>query len=189
MTENSLVLSGRPYALWLGRISREKGIDLLLKCWPTVLRSNHSSILLLAGSIYQRCVYEQLMLIRKELGIEDSVRYIGWAGREQRDRLLAGARCLLLPSHFESFGLVVVEALLQKTPVIASTGTPWEHIDNVAGRWLPRVPELWASSICDYITSPTKRIVPLEVVNCLLAPYSECRVVDLWASLLQKILS
>lgn len=53
----------------------------------------------------------------------------------------------------ENFGNVVIEALSQGTPVVASHGTPWSGlVDNQAGYWIENTPEEIARSI-DFVLS------------------------------------
>ena len=57
-------------------------------------------------------------------------------------KLLNESRFLVLPSEAENFGNVVVEALSQSTPVIASLGTPWRSLnEHNAGIWCDCSPE------------------------------------------------
>jgi glycosyltransferase involved in cell wall biosynthesis len=56
---------------------------------------------------------------------------------EEKRSLLRDAELVVLPSHSENFGMTVLEALGQGTPVIASTGTPWERLNRLdAGYWI-----------------------------------------------------
>lgn len=74
-----------------------------------------------------------------------SVEYVGFVKGEQRDELLGGARALLYPLQYaESFGLVVVEAMLCGTPVAAiRMGAVAEILDEaVTGYSVTRVEEL-----------------------------------------------
>ncbi|MDA7692774.1 glycosyltransferase, partial [Alphaproteobacteria bacterium] len=62
-------------------------------------------------------------------------------GKEKID-LYTKSKVLVLPSHSENFGNVVLEALANSTPVIASKYTPWEEIEeNQCGYWVDNSPE------------------------------------------------
>jgi glycosyltransferase involved in cell wall biosynthesis len=179
----------RPYALWLGRVAREKGLDLLLECWPQVNNRCPGAQLVMAGSISHQEVYQSLIRTRRQLKLEDSIIMQNWVSGIEKARLLAQARCLVLPSHFESLGLVVIEALAARTPVVVSTGTPWQHIDGIGGRWLPREPQLWSEVIADYLSSPFKKEVPYNESQKLLLPYDVNVVADQWSHLITDVLS
>ena len=61
-----------------------------------------------------------LRQLASELGVHGRVTFHGWLGREDRDRILASAGVLLLPSLWdEAFGMTGVEAFNQGTPVVA----------------------------------------------------------------------
>jgi glycosyltransferase involved in cell wall biosynthesis len=53
------------------------------------------------------------------LGIEDSVRFVGWLDDRTRFEYLAAARLVVVPSRFETFGMVALEAFAVGTPVVA----------------------------------------------------------------------
>ena len=62
--------------------------------------------------------------------------------------LLQHCQCLLLPSYFESFGVVVLESLVSGRPVIASQGTPWGVLEEKNfGRWLAFDKQSWVDAI------------------------------------------
>ena len=48
---------------------------------------------------------------------------------EEKNKVIASNMALVLPSKSENFGNVVLEALAQGTPVIASKNTPWQILD------------------------------------------------------------
>ncbi|GAB3531998.1 glycosyltransferase [Arthrobacter tecti] len=97
------------YALYLGRLSEEKGADLLIKAWDPSFGE-----LLVVGDGPQR---QSLEAMAASHG--DSVRFLGSLQREDAVGMLAGARYLVNPSRvFETFGLSVVEAFAHGVPAI-----------------------------------------------------------------------
>ncbi len=106
----------RGYALALGRICPEKGFHLALDA-----AAQAGTPLLLAGQIFgyreHHEYYRRELLPRLDGRCR---RFIGPAGLARKRRLLAGARCLLVPSLVpETSSLVAMEALACGTPVIA----------------------------------------------------------------------
>lgn len=184
--EDIMILSKKPFALWLGRIAREKGLDLLLDCWPSVLKRCPSAVLVFAGSITHEDVYQKLLTKIKTLNLDKSVLFLDWVSGDEKKYLLFKARCLLLPSHYESFGIVVVEALSSRTPIIVSRGTPWQQIDNSAGYCLPRDVSLWSDAITNYMTLPKKQMISEEVIYNLMMPYKMTVIYEQWKKLFAK---
>jgi glycosyltransferase involved in cell wall biosynthesis len=177
----------KPFALWLGRIAQEKGLDLMINCWSKVIEHLPEAKLILAGSIIHPTTYKYYKKLIIESNLGASIDFVDWVSGEEKNQLLRRARCLLLPSHFESFGAVVLEALRVQTPVIASTGTPWAHINGWAGCWLERNPVLWAESCLNYLSTPDKQQVPLEFVNKLLEPYEKRSVAKKWETVFDDL--
>ncbi|MFP4302492.1 MAG: glycosyltransferase family 4 protein [Spirochaetaceae bacterium] len=100
------------YLLFLGRIHEDKGTREAIQIAETA-----GLPLVIAGIIQDRTYFERYV----EPAVDGrSVRYVGTAGPELRDKLLGGALALLHPINFdEPFGLTVVESMLTGTPVIA----------------------------------------------------------------------
>jgi len=104
--------------IYVGRLSPEKGVQVLLRAMPLVLRRLPNCQAWLAGDGRLR---GQLMRQAKKLGVSESVRFLGPVGYGQLPSLHAGAGALVAPSVCaESFGLSVAEAQAWGTPVIAS---------------------------------------------------------------------
>lgn len=103
------------YVLVLGRICPEKGTHLAIEA----ARKSGNTVLV-AGTVFEypehRAYFEQM--IRPTLG--DSVHFLGGVGGKRKIALLAGAKCLLIPSLArETSSLVAMEAMACGTPVIA----------------------------------------------------------------------
>lgn len=103
------------YLLWLGRVCPEKGTDIALR---VARRLNLP--LLAAGPVHPFADHETYFEERVKPLLDEMRRYVGAAGLEQKKKLLAEARCVLIPSlAAETGSLVAMEALASGTPVIA----------------------------------------------------------------------
>ena len=134
--------SAGKYILLLGRIHWKKGIDNLIRAVSMseeFLRSEY--VLKIAGkgaSGYQKDLQELV----SELKLEEKIIFVGQVEGEAKQKLLADAFWTIMPSHTENFGLVVLESLAQNTPVVASTGSPWEVLETEKlGFWRDNSPE------------------------------------------------
>ena len=101
---------GVPLILVLARLHEKKGIDILLRA----VALTHGPWLWIAGDGELRPELERLA---GKLGVADRVRFLGW--RTDRGALLRAADLLALPSRYEPFGTVMVEAWQCGVPLIA----------------------------------------------------------------------
>jgi glycosyltransferase involved in cell wall biosynthesis len=102
--------------VFLGRLEQEqKGLDLLLDAYARVAR-HIGGQLLIAGDGPDRRKLERRVA---RLGITDRVRFLGRVSGTAKYELLARARLVVMPSRFETFGIVAIEALACGTPVLA----------------------------------------------------------------------
>ena len=65
----------------------------------------------------------------KELKLEDSVFLIGLVNFSQKKELLSNCSFFTLSSDFESFGIVIAEALSCGKPIVLSNKTPWRNLE------------------------------------------------------------
>ena len=138
----------RGYLLYMGRLNQIKNIDIIIKGLAmsvAFVKGAHS--FKIAGEIGGE-YYESLVTLANKLGLSDKVEFLGLVTGNEKDLLYAGAKCLLLMSKSENFGNVIVEALSQGTPVIASRGTPWQKLNEKgAGWWIDAKPEQVAQAV------------------------------------------
>lgn len=117
----------RPYFLFVGRIwaVEHKGLDILLRAWgKSVCKSTHDLILLGDGNLSS-----DLKSILNELDIKSSVHVEAFS--TDVSTWMKHAHMLLLPSRWEGFGLVLIEALSCGTPCITTRcGGPEEIIKD-----------------------------------------------------------
>jgi glycosyltransferase involved in cell wall biosynthesis len=80
----------------------------------------------------------ELKNLTKQKGVNGIVRFIGGIYGDTKWELYRNADILVLPTHSENFGIVVAEALASGTPVITTTGTPWDELNTKpCGWWIP----------------------------------------------------
>ena len=178
-----------PFALWLGRVGPEKHLDFLVACWPEVQGRVPRAELVLAGSYENRRLARRLRAQVRALGLDGAVRCIGYVGGLEKQHLLRAARCVVLPSLFESFGRVVVEALAVGTPVLVSTGTPWHDLPERAGRCIPVERACWVSALITFLGTPQKVRVPREDVARLLMSCSHAAVLASWQRMVGEVMA
>lgn len=120
--------SSQNYIAALGRIHKVKGYDLLIKSMKILLDYDAGLKLFVAGN--DDGDLARLKMIVSDLKLQEQVHFIGAIHQEDKDQFLANAKCLVLPSHTENFGIVVAEALSLGTPVVASKNTPWSMLET-----------------------------------------------------------
>ena len=120
--------------LFLSRVHVKKGIDLLINAVAELKDKMTGYKLLIAGEGDESYISELKELARKS-GVEDIVEFIGGVYGDKKWELFQKADIFLLPTHSENFGIVVAEALASGTPVITTTGTPWEELQTQHCGW------------------------------------------------------
>jgi glycosyltransferase involved in cell wall biosynthesis len=125
--------------VFLGRLSREKGLMDLLHAWVR-LRPRNAGVLLVAGPDMDGHAWNvgpEARAFVESQGLDRSVRFLGPV--TDVARLMHAADVLIQPSHFEALGLSAVEALACGVPVIASAvgGLVDFVVDGVNGRTCP----------------------------------------------------
>lgn len=130
-----------PYFLYVGRISKIKALDrIILGLAQSRLFRQSSYKLLLAGP--DQNYQQELEALIADNSLKGRVEFLGNVFDQDKFELYANAQFSCLLSHSENFGNVVIEALSQGTPVIASTGTPWQVLNEKnAGYWIDNSPE------------------------------------------------
>ena len=136
------------YLLYVGRLNHIKNIDVILSGLAKSAKFMDSDLKLKLAGEKNGEYYNSLVAQAKELGIMEKVEFLGLVTGRDKDLLYANAKCLLLMSKSENFGNVIVEALAQGTPVIASKGTPWQKLNvKGAGWWIDTKPETVAETV------------------------------------------
>jgi glycosyltransferase involved in cell wall biosynthesis len=106
-----------PIVLFLGRINWKKGLEHLIPALTQVPGAR----LVLAGNDEENYA-PRLRQLASDHEVADRVEFRGFVSGDDKQELLRQASVLVLPSHSENFGNVVLEAWAQACPVIVSPG-------------------------------------------------------------------
>ncbi len=109
---------GHDRVVFVGRLVASKGIAELIDAMVLLWQSGIVSELVLAGqpSDETRIICHKIRELSPEY--QQNIRVLESIGESEKHKVLASARCLVLPSRIESLGLVLLEAWSVKTPVI-----------------------------------------------------------------------
>ncbi|MFO7323870.1 MAG: glycosyltransferase [Chloroflexota bacterium] len=99
----------------VGRLIEQKGIEYGLRAFAAVAPDYPDARLLISGEGPLR---NKLEALAASLGVKDRVQFLGW--REDVLRIFAALDIFLMPSLWEGFGLVLLEAMSQRLPIVAS---------------------------------------------------------------------
>jgi D-inositol-3-phosphate glycosyltransferase len=116
----------QPVLLFVGRLQPLKGIDILLRA-AQVVRQQYASlqVIVVGGGVDTQDDHEEqerqrLQTLGRELGLADQVRFVKAQSQDILVQYYTAADVFVMPSHYESFGMVVLEAMACGTPVVAS---------------------------------------------------------------------
>ena len=159
-------------ALFLGRLSREKGLDVFLRALASSAQSNIT--LSVAGDGPMRDPWQALCA---ELGLQSRVRFLGHCA--DIPGLLAGTDLVVMPSWREGLPVALLEALASGVPVFASGvgGIPEVLQGSAAGRLLPAGdPDAWAKALSELPSAlPSMQRAALQRAPDVRATYSPLR--------------
>jgi len=164
----ALGLPDKAVILFVGRIQQLKGVEILLRA-AAILKSRVDE-----GKVPEFCLVivggrpgqgddpqsrelDRLHALAKELGVEHLIRWVGAVDHDVLPRYYQAANVTVMPSTYESFGLVAVESMACGTPVVAARvgGLQTTVQDGETGYLIhAREPALYADRIQEIVTQP-----------------------------------
>jgi len=111
-------IGDRKVVLFLGRLSRKKGVDVVIEAFAEAARGRDDLFLLIAGP--DDGVRSDAEALIRERDLTKRALLTGMIAGEEKRAVLAGSDVFLLPSQSENFGLSVVEAAACGIPVVIS---------------------------------------------------------------------
>lgn len=139
----------RPVVIWVGRLERLKGVDILLGALAQ-LETRDFTLLIVGGDDGASVLRAELEAQAAEAGITANVRFTGPIPHDDLPVYYSAADVCAVPSYYESFGLAAVEAMACGIPVVASRvgGLVSTVSDGVSGYLIPwRCPEPFAEKL------------------------------------------
>ena len=110
-------LPGEKIIFNVGRVVQEKGAQVLVEAMPKVLAENPAAKFVIAGT---GDLLPTLRARAWNLGVGDKILFTGFIPDQDRDRLYKVASCAVFPSLYEPFGIVALEAMAARVPVVVS---------------------------------------------------------------------
>ncbi|MGD0779817.1 MAG: glycosyltransferase [Dehalococcoidales bacterium] len=144
--------------LFVGRIDPLKGIDKLLKTMPLLKNHENLKLVVVGGDENSRLELEGLKKLAASLNIVDSIDFRGLVKQDQLPYFYSAADVCIVPSYYESFGLVPLEALACGTPVVATDVGDLKNIIKPGETGCivaDNSPEKLASSIASILNKPS----------------------------------
>ena len=133
----------------MGRIEPLKGLDVLLDAITImkaqdVLEDSNYCLSVIGGepdadSSAMSSEMARLQVLREQYGLQDMVALLGKRSQDTLAYYYSAAKVVVVPSHYESFGMVALEAMACGTPVVASEvgGLAYLVKDGVTGYTVP----------------------------------------------------
>lgn len=126
-----LMISEAAYVIgYIGRLSPEKGCDLIIPAFSRILEENEKARLLIVGDGIMRSVLQEKV---NSLKLSEKVIFTGF--RSDISKLLCSMNLLIQPSLRETFSITILEAMAMGIPIIASDagGNPEQIIPHYNG--------------------------------------------------------
>ncbi len=121
-------LRGKRFVVFLGRIHRKKGCDLLVEAFARIASTDPGLELVIAGPDQQQWA-ASLKKIAEQAGVAGRLHWPGMLQGSAKWGALRAAEVFILPSHQENFGIAVAEALSVHCPVLVSDKVNiWEDV-------------------------------------------------------------
>jgi D-inositol-3-phosphate glycosyltransferase len=155
-------------ALYVGRFDQRKGIETLVRACGQLKENANLKLVIVGGSDPTQSDGQERLRIEaivEELGLSKQTVFAGRVGHDRLPLYYTAADVCVIPSHYEPFGLVAIEAMACGTPVVASA---------VGGLKFSIVPE------------ETGLLVPPQDVEAFAEAIQRVLKNDLWARKLRR---
>ena len=148
------------FILFLGTLEPRKNVDGLIRAYARWREQDKAAPpLIVAGG--KGWYYTKIFELVERLNLTDFVRFPGYVPQQELSLWYNAASLFVYPSHFEGFGLPVLEAMACGTPVITSTVSSLPEVAGTDGAaWLvdPTDNEALAEAMAQMMSQPDRRV-------------------------------
>ena len=152
--------------LFVGRVETLKGIDALIEALALMRQNGEQVCLAVIGGdpdLSPEALSDEmtrLQAMREQYGLQESVAFLGRKSQDTLPYYYSAAEAVVVPSHYESFGMVALEAMACGTPVVASQvgGLAFLVQDGITGFTVPvDEPSTLAARLTELVQNPGLR--------------------------------
>jgi D-inositol-3-phosphate glycosyltransferase len=123
--------------LYVGRFAPEKGVERLIRAMGRLARIARLRLIVVGGDGDGHPATRAAVDLSRALGVADRIAFAGRVEQDELPSLYGAADLLVLPSSYESFGMVALEAMACGTPVVATrVGAMEEIVRSGENGWL-----------------------------------------------------
>ncbi len=159
-----------PVILYTGRLSKEKGVDELAVIYHSVVKYIPDLKLVIAGEGPEESYLKKL--------VPEAI-FMGWINHSALSSVYSAADLLLLPSRFDTFSMVVLEALACGLPVIAyNTKGPKDIIENGTSGYLVKNQAQMSSKIVEFFENDDDKEIIKKNAVCRSEEYTPAKIMD-----------
>lgn len=137
----------QPFVLFIARLIFYKNLDVVISSFKEVAQKLPDAKLIVVGDGPMRDKWEKMVL---DLDLRQNIEFTGFISDEKKVELLSRCSALLVPSPYEGFPMVLLEAFAMSKPVIVADVKPYDEIvsEGVDGFMLPaHDPRKWSERI------------------------------------------
>jgi len=167
-------------------LTPNKGIDLLIRAFARAFKGYPEVYLEIGGDGPQR---KELETLAFKLGVTDRVMFLGTLTREAVRQAMWRANAFVLPSHFETFGVVLIEAMATGLPVIATrSGGPEDFVNSNMGCLIEPGSINDLVSALSFVHGSWKIFDPTKIRQHVVDHYSEVAVIEALMKLYKRVI-
>jgi D-inositol-3-phosphate glycosyltransferase len=177
-----LGLDHQKVILFVGRLDPLKGLEQLLKALTLMPGKAIPLLIIVGGDEYSQSRIQALQKIAVELNVQDRISFLGPVDQKKLPLFYNAADICIIPSYYESFGMVALESLACGTPIIATdVGNMRNIISHREAGYLieDNSPGLLASKITELFSQTEKQAQEATLRRSLAARYSWNIIADM----------